>query len=123
MAEEQSRLALVLGHSTMFYKCLIYQAYNYVYNAQFDAARNLIRRVERESTDPVIRQMCGSALLFCDRVSKMAHVLRQAEDEKEGHKTPRERRQYRLVDDLARIRLVKDRSSQDDMIRPFQKPF
>jgi hypothetical protein len=112
-AQQQQQLARLLGDSSMFFKCLINQAYNYIYAGKFKAAKALLLHVyatvcrEKPGEQKVLMNMVTSALLFRRRVKE---AKQQLKDSPCLSKT---------MDDFGRIRLVRDESSADDMIRPF----
>lgn len=83
MARNQQRMAHILNDRNMFYKCSIYQVYNFINAGHFQLAKRLLRRLQqalvkerpRPSQQDVLLQMCASALLFCRRVQKQASKL------------------------------------------------
>jgi hypothetical protein len=106
LAKKQQILAALIGDKSMYYKCELNQAYNHVYAGNFNTAKQLIRNVYMSSlaqphVDNVLVQMCYSAWLFCNRVFK-AKLARDANTSK-------------TVDDFLRIRLVQDRSCDEDL--------
>lgn len=107
LARQQQQMAIFLGDSSMFYKCLVNQAYNYIYAGKFKRARQLLHRIEIEAPhDPVLLKMCYSARLLSARVKK-AKLFRDGQISSN-------------VDDFARIRLVDDKSTTTDRVYPFQ---
>ena len=110
LAQEQKRVALVLGNKEMYYKCTINQAYSEIYGGHFKTARLHILQVwialaqeapfdEKE----VLQNMCRSAMWFRQQVrDARRHVTRQPAE-------------CRLVDDFSRIRVVQDQSTQQDL--------
>lgn len=113
LAREQQRMAKILNDSSMYYKCLINTAYNYIYAGQFDLANQVIDGVlaslvrERPLDTQVLYNMCRSARLFGKRVQRWA---------RQHH----ERRLSKTVDDFARIRLVQDASTTAEVALPFR---
>jgi hypothetical protein len=112
LARQQQRVAAVLGDSEMFYKCSINQAYNYAYAGKFKVAKLLLvsvyQRLQRDKPleQQLLQNMVVSALLFCKRVR--AHYLRNQNLVQRG-----------MLDDFARVRVVRDVSTCEDVIRPF----
>jgi hypothetical protein len=120
LARQQQRMAVFLGDTGMYYRCLINQAYNYIYAGHFKVANTLIKQVRAAATattsrkrDDVLIQMCASARLFSKRVRK-------------ARQTPvtKEQQQQSLMtnDDLYRIRMVQDQSlPSTDVTAPFRR--
>ena len=108
LARNQQKLAEFLGDKEMYYKCLLNQAYNFIYGGKFSTARSIIRMVfldaaSETNRDDALLNMCRSAWLFCRRVKKAK--LRRRIDEPG------------TIDDYSRIRLVDDKSATTDLKR------
>jgi hypothetical protein len=116
LARQQQRMAVFLGDYGMYYRCLLNQAYNYIYAGHFQVANQLIAQVRVAATevlksDAVLLQMCASAKLFSKRVRK-------------ARQTPvtKEQQQQLTKDDLYRIRMVQDQSlPSTDVTAPFRR--
>lgn len=116
LARQQQRMAVFLGDYGMYYRCLLNQAYNYIYSGYFQVANQLIAQVRVAATellksDAVLLQMCASARLFSKRVRK-------------ARQTPvtKEQQQQLTKDDLYRIRMVQDQSlPSTDVTAPFRR--
>lgn len=128
MAQQQQHMARVLGDTNMYFKCLIHQAYNYIYAGHFRHAQRLLLHVrhavaqERPSEEPVLVNMVASAWLFGGRVQRFARQQRRAHRRRTplDPDTPRARTAYsKTMDDYGRIRVMKDESSRDDIVRAF----
>jgi hypothetical protein len=120
LARQQQRMAVFLGDTGMYYRCILNQAYNYIYAGHFSVANQLIAQVLAAATtllptDDVLIQMCASAKLFSKRVRK----ARQTPVTKE-----QQQQQSSLMtkDDLYRIRMVQDQSlPSTDVTAPFRR--
>ena len=91
LAMEQERMALLLNDQSMYYKCRINAAYNYIYAGKFQLAQQLLQQVllsvvqnnnlhpsspaNDDATTTVLVNMCHSARLFCRRVQKASRKL------------------------------------------------
>ena len=127
LSRQQQWLAWYLGDVEMAWKCQINQAYDWIQCGEFRMANRLIRSVLKQmrqrrqrapSGHTTVHSMCMSALLFLKRVQETAIVgEKQAEplSSKIGSDKPPP-----MVDDYYRIRIVKDQSSQDDLLRIVQ---
>ena len=105
LAQQQQYMASLLGDTGMFYKCLLNQAYNYIYASKFARAHRIIVAVyhavkQQARPDIVLLKMCISANTFRRRV-------RNAQLTGDCAST---------IDDFARIRLVRDQSTPDDSL-------
>jgi hypothetical protein len=120
LARQQQRMAVFLGDTGMYYRCLINQAYNYIYAGQFKVANQLIQQVRAAATattllkrDDVLIQMCASARLFSKRVRKARQTPVTKEQQQQSLMTK---------DDLYRIRMVQDQSlPSTDVTAPFRR--
>ena len=138
MARQQQQMARVLGDSNMYFKCLVNQAYNFIYAGKFQSAKALLRQVvvgvqaERPSEAQVLINMVASAMLFRKRVKMFArqqqqmpkiitHGEKETQDPTHANRTLGSRSSLgtNTMDDYKRIRVVKDESSADDIIRAF----
>jgi hypothetical protein len=114
LAKQQQRMAAFLGDTAMYYRCLINQAYNYIYAGHFGVANKIIRKVQTAAEgmrpgDDVLILMCSSALLFSKRVRK-------------ARQTPATEQSLMTKDDLYRIRMVQDQSlPSTDVTAPFRR--
>ena len=116
LAVQQQRMAVLLGDTGMYYRCLVNQAYNYIYAGYFRAARRILKQVQEAASSPqsisdkeVLVQMCQSAVLFCRRVRK-------------ARQTPVTEQSALVKDDLYRIRMVQDQSlASTDVTAPFRR--
>jgi hypothetical protein len=109
LAQYQQQMAMILGDTGMIYKCILNQAYNYIYAGQFMLAYKWIHYVfvRVQGRDEVLANMCRSAHLFAKRVFEL-HRTSLGNDKLES--------KSRTVDDYARVRIVRDRSSKDDKL-------
>jgi hypothetical protein len=118
LARQQQRMAVFLGDAGMYYRCLINQAYNYIYAGYFSVANQLIAQVRAAATaslktDDVLIQMCASARLFSKRVRKARQTPVTKEQQQQSLMTK---------DDLYRIRMVQDQSlPSTDVTAPFRR--
>jgi len=132
-AKEQQRIARYINDTSMAYKCMVNQAYNYIYAGKFKLALILLKDIEKSvrqdhpSENDVILKMCESARLFSRRVRKMSKKLAMEDDlgqsiktEGNGFHHKRRAKFSKTVDDFARIRVVRDESKYEDIIKPFQ---
>jgi hypothetical protein len=120
LARQQQRMAVFLGDTGMYYRCLLNQAYNYIYAGHFKVANQLIKQVRAAATattlfkrDDVLIQMCASARLFSKRVRKARQTPVTKEQQQQSLMTK---------DDLYRIRMVQDQSlPSTDVTAPFRR--
>ena len=120
LARQQQRMAVFLGDTGMYYRCLINQAYNYVYAGYFKVANKLIKQVQVLATattvrkrDDVLIQMCASARLFSKRVRRARQTPVTKEQQQQSLMTK---------NDLYRIRMVQDQSlPSTDVTAPFRR--
>ena len=103
LAQQQRKIAILMGDYNMAYKCTINEAYSYVYAGKFalalftiDSIPLLNKRLDIHPLDPVIVNMCQSARLFCKRVRKASKKLETSKTKKEAL----------TKDDYQRIRVV-----------------
>lgn len=101
LAQQQQRLAIVLNRPDTYILCWIHQAYSHIYAGYFRSAWFILMAVEHATRDayPTLFAMCQSAKLQCRRMKRAA--LSSADST--------------TVDDYMRIRVVSDRSKQDDL--------
>jgi hypothetical protein len=120
LARQQQRMAVFLGDTGMYYRCLINQAYNYIYAGHFKVANQLIKQVRAAATattllkrDDVLIGICASARLFSKRVRKARQTPVTKEQQKQSLMTK---------DDLYRIRMIEDQSlPSTDVTAPFRR--
>lgn len=111
LAQKQLKIALLMGDYTMAYKCIINQAYSYIYSGQFQMALDTIdkvdilnKKVDHRPLDLVIVNMQKSARLFCKRFRRASKKLMSSSQKREGQAPPL------TSDDYQRIRIVEDQS-------------
>jgi hypothetical protein len=148
LAQWQQQLAILLNDVVMYYTCAIHQAYSHVYAGHFGTAKRMLQQIEsillahdelgddttsmanrqsapspRESAPrphkyPVLIQMCHSASLFCRRMRRTARnkgtCTRHKVSTMDSSST-----WLRSMDDLQRIRVVRDKSQRNDLVIPF----
>jgi hypothetical protein len=125
-AQEQQRMARILNDSSMFYKCMVNQAYDYIYAGKFAIAKRLLAQVqasveqERPLDQHLLLKMCDSARLFLRRVKKASKAL-NLHSHNNDLSSPASSPTSKTVDDFARIRVYQDESSMRDMIVPFDR--
>lgn len=120
LARQQQRMAVFLCDTGMYYRCIINQAYNYIYAGHFKVANQLIKQVRAAATattllkrDDVLIQMCASARLFSKRVRKARQIPVTKEQQQQSLMTK---------DDLYRIRMIQDQSlPSTDVTAPFRR--
>ena len=128
LAQYQQRMAQFLSDSSMFYKCLVNQAYNVVYAGRFRSAMKLLRTIEqsvvleRPMDRDVLLQMCAAARLFARRVQKASLTLpKQPTSKRCTPDAASSTGSSAVVDDYARIRVVQDASTLRDLTVPFAR--
>ncbi|GKY96083.1 hypothetical protein MPSEU_000568400 [Mayamaea pseudoterrestris] len=138
MAQQQQHMARILNDSNMYFKCLVNQAYNCIYAGYFMKAEILLQHVlvevekERPSEAHILINMVESATVFCNRVRRFAN--KQSIAASKGKDERRTRHDVitsvfagqssqcmhdKNIDDFRRIRVIKDESSADDLLRAF----
>jgi hypothetical protein len=122
LSHQQQRMALLLNDQAMYYKCILNSAYSCIYAGNFSVANKLINQVLKQAkeclpSDPVLIPMCYSARLFCQRMKRATEKRVSTEtlalDDKSSAVS-------RTVDDLARVRIARDKSRKDDLFIPFR---
>lgn len=114
LAQQQLKVALLMGDYNMAYKCIINQAYSYIYAGRFSTAMKTIdsinvlnRKVDVHPLELVIINMQKSAKLFCRRFHKASKKL-EAVNQNSNRAPPL------TSDDYQRIRIVQDQSRTKD---------
>jgi hypothetical protein len=114
LAKKQLKVALLMGDYNMAYKCVINQAYSYIYAGYFpmalktvDSIDELNKKVDTRPLEPVIVSMQASARLFCKRFRKASKKLNAAPKGTEG----KAEHPPMTTDDYQRIRIVQDQSA------------
>jgi hypothetical protein len=117
LAKQQLQIALLMGDYNMAYKCIINQAYSYIYAGQFNMAFKTIdsidllnKKVDVHPLDSVIVNMQHSARLFCKRFRRASKKLNKASSSQSGGKEGQEPPPL-TFDDYQRIRIVEDQSA------------
>jgi hypothetical protein len=132
MAQQQQQMARVLGDLNMYFKCLVNQAYNFIYAGKFQPAKELLQHIliavekERPSDADILINMVDSALLFRKRVRRFAKLQSIAAQGGQNQATDKvyashakASQRTKTMDDFRRIRVVKDESSAEDLVRAF----
>lgn len=112
LARQQRYLALQIGNESMARTCLLNEAYNLIYAAQFAAAKKVLTQLETQvktvndqSNIPVLEEeeiqrtlrQCHAARILLRRLKKLKHRLK-GYHAKETH----------TVDDFQRVRIVEE---------------
>jgi hypothetical protein len=129
LAQEQMRLALVLGNREMYYKCIINQAYSEIYRGKFQTAKRHIVRAwiglayEKHFDEKMVLQnMCKSAMWFRKQVRTIAHQQKKgllpSPTKGQSHGKTNKEDYDLIVDDFSRVRVVADQSSHQDLLVP-----
>jgi hypothetical protein len=119
LAQHQQAMAYILGDTSMMYKCVLNQAYNYIHAGRFRRAHRWIRYVydQVRDKDTVLTNMCKSAHLFARRVRQLnATSLGSYDSEINTKDNHDNQRRSRTMDDYARVRLVQDQSTSNDRL-------
>jgi hypothetical protein len=104
MARKQRTLAVWMGDASTADKCTLNEAFNFIHTGSFSIAMTMIKAVELSSEargDTLVINMCSSAKLFLKRVRRAAKFEGESDETK---------------DDYQRIRIVKDRSKQRQVL-------
>jgi hypothetical protein len=127
LARQQQRMALFLNDESMYYTCFVHQAYSHIYAGNFRTALSILRQVlhaiapsspnNAPPSNPVLVKMCLSARLFCKRMRRASRVVAPPDDNASDDTVST------TIDDHQRIRVVRDKSKDDDLVIPFTRAF